>query len=240
MAAAAGGVEPAGTERMTRVLLVEDDQDIAAEIAAGLDGSGYSVCHAGDGLAGLDAARRGGWDLLILDRLLPGLDGLSLIRSLRQEQIRTPALILSALGAIDDKVLGLRAGGDDYMIKPFALAELSARLEALLRRPAAAHETVLRVGALELDLIERRAWRAGRELDLLGREFRLLEYMIRHEGQVVTRAMLLEDIWKYRFVPNTNLVDVHMGRLRRKLDAENEPPLISNVRGAGFILYAPS
>lgn len=225
---------------MTRILLIEDDQEIAAEVVAALERSGYAVDHAGDGPSGLEQARQGGWDLLIVDRLLPGLDGLAIIRSLREEQIRTPALILSALGAIDDKVLGLRAGGDDYVIKPFALAELSARIEALLRRPANTHETVLRVGPLELDLIERKAWRGARELDLLMREFKILEYMMRHEGQVVTRAMLLEAIWKYRFVPSTNLVDVHIGRLRRKLDHDNEPPLISNVRGAGFMLRAPA
>lgn len=225
---------------MTRILLIEDDQEIAAEVVAALERSGYAVANAGDGPSGLEQARQGGWDLLIVDRLLPGLDGLAIIRSLREEQIRTPALILSALGAIDDKVLGLRAGGDDYVIKPFALAELSARIEALLRRPANTHETVLRVGPLELDLIERKAWRGARELDLLMREFKILEYMMRHEGQVVTRAMLLEAIWKYRFVPSTNLVDVHIGRLRRKLDHDNEPPLISNVRGAGFMLRAPA
>lgn len=225
---------------MTRILLIEDDPEIAAEVVAALERSGYAVAHAGDGPAGLERARQGGWDLLIVDRLLPGLDGLAIIRSLREEQIRTPALIVSALGAIDDKVLGLRAGGDDYVIKPFALAELSARIEALVRRPVNTHKTVLRVGPLELDLIERKAWRGARELDLLMREFKILEYMMRHEGQVVTRAMLLEAIWKYRFVPSTNLVDVHMGRLRRKLDHDNEPPLISNVRGAGFMLRAPA
>ena len=225
---------------MTRILLIEDDPEIAAEVVAALERSGYAVAHASDGPAGLERARQGGWDLLIVDRLLPGLDGLAIIRSLREEQIRTPALIVSALGAIDDKVLGLRAGGDDYVIKPFALAELSARIEALVRRPVNTHKTVLRVGPLELDLIERKAWRGARELDLLMREFKILEYMMRHEGQVVTRAMLLEAIWKYRFVPSTNLVDVHMGRLRRKLDHDNEPPLISNVRGAGFMLRAPA
>ncbi len=225
---------------MTRILLIEDDQEIAAEVVAALGRSGYAVSHVSDGPSGLEQARQGGWDLLIVDRLLPGLDGLAIIRSLRDEQIRTPALIVSALGAIDDKVLGLRAGGDDYVIKPFALAELSARIEALLRRPANAHETVLRVGPLELDLIERKAWRGTRELDLLMREFKILEYMMRHEGQVVTRAMLLEAIWKYRFVPSTNLVDVHIGRLRRKLDHDNESPLISNIRGSGFMLRAPS
>lgn len=224
---------------MTKVLLIEDDAEIAAELTAELGRNGYAVCHAADGAAGLERARDENWDLLVVDRLLPELDGLSVIRALRQQRIRTPALILSALDAIDDKVLGLRAGGDDYLVKPFALAELSARLEALLRRPADGPETTLRVGPLALDLIERKAWRAGRSLDLLSREFKLLEYMMRHAGQVVTRAMLLEEVWHYRFVPNTNLVDVHMGRLRRKIDSTDEPSLISNVRGTGFILHAP-
>lgn len=231
---------PAALSRMTKVLLIEDDPDIAAEITAELARKGYETAHVGDGRAGLDRARGEAWNLLIVDRMLPGIDGLSLIRALRQQQIRTPALILSALGAIDDKVLGLRAGGDDYLIKPFALAELGARLEVLLRRPADSHETILRVGPLELDLIERKAWRGSRSLELLPREFKLLEYLMRRDGQVVTRAMLLEDLWKYRFAAKTNLVDVHMGRLRRKVDHEGEPPLISNVRGSGFILRAPA
>jgi two-component system OmpR family response regulator len=225
---------------MAKILLIEDDAQIAAEVAAALADTGYTVRHAGDGTAGLAEALHGGWDLLIVDRLLPGLDGLDVIRRLRADQIRTPALILSALGAIDDRVVGLRAGGDDYLIKPFALAELSARLEALLRRPANTQATLLRVGPLELDLMERKAWRGARKLELLMREFKILEYMMRHEGQVVTRAMLLEAIWNYRCVPNTNLVDVHMGRLRRKVDQESEPPLIANVRGAGFVLRAPA
>jgi two-component system OmpR family response regulator len=225
---------------MTRVLLIEDDPETAAEILTELGARGYTVAHEATGPAGLDRARRDTWDLLIVDRMLPGLDGLSIVRQLRQDAVRTPALFLSALGAIDDKVLGLRAGGDDYLIKPFALAELSARLEALLRRPAMAQPIVVRLGPLELDLVQRVAWRGGRKLDLLPREFQLLDYMVQHEGQVVTRAMLLEDVWKYRFTPETNLVDVHMGRLRRKLDQPDEPSLISNIRGAGFRLRAPA
>lgn len=225
---------------MTRLLLIEDDRETAAEIMTELGRQGYAVAHVATGAAGLQRAQAEPWDLLVVDRMLPELDGLSLIRCLRQAENRTPALILSALGAIDDKVLGLRAGGDDYLIKPFALAELSARLEALLRRPTQSKETQLRLGPLELDLIRREARRAGRKLDLLPREFQLLEYMMRHAGQVVTRGMLLEDVWNYRFTPKTNLVDVHMGRLRRKLDALDEPPLIGSVRGAGFMLRAPA
>lgn len=223
---------------MSKILLIEDDREISDEIAAELVRMGYLVSCASQGTVGLEQARKGDCDLLIVDRLLPGLDGLSIIRQLRQEQIRTPALILSALGTTDDKVVGLRGGGDDYLIKPFAFVELLARVEALLRRPANSNATVLRIGPLELDLIERKARRGARELDLLMREFKLLEYLVCHEGQVVTRTMLLEDVWKYRYVPNTNVVDVHMGRLRRKLDRDDEPPLISNVRGVGFILNA--
>jgi two-component system, OmpR family, response regulator len=176
---------------------------------------------------------------MIVDRMLPGLDGLEIIATLRREQLHTPVLVLSALGSVDDRVRGLRAGGDDYLAKPFALVELVARLEALLRRPVEGRETILRAGPLELDLIERSARRGGRAIDLLPREFQLLEFMMRREGQVVTRAMLLEEVWNYRFVPQTNLVDVHMGRLRRKVDGPDEAPLIHSVRGAGFTLRAP-
>jgi two-component system OmpR family response regulator len=171
--------------------------------------------------------------------MLPGLDGLSVIETLRHENIMTPVLVLSALSAVNERIRGLRAGGDDYLAKPFALGELAARLEALLRRPVAARETILRVGPLELDLLDRTARRSHRDLDLLPREFRLLDYMMRREGQVLTRAMLLEQVWNYRFVPQTNLVDVHIGRLRRKLDGPDEQPMILSVRGVGFMLHAP-
>jgi two-component system OmpR family response regulator len=154
--------------------------------------------------------------------------------------VRTPVLVLSALGAVDDRVRGLRAGGDDYLTKPFATLELTARIEALLRRPAESRDTVMQVGPLELDLIERTAKRGDRTIDLLPREFRLLEYMMRRKDQVLTRAMLLEEVWNYKFVPRTNLVDVHMGRLRRKVDEPEEAPMIHNVRGMGFILRAPA
>jgi two-component system OmpR family response regulator len=165
---------------------------------------------------------------------------LTIIEALRQEQVRTPVLILSALGAIDDRVRGLRTGGDDYLTKPFAIVELLARLEALLRRPAESRETMVRVGPLELDLIKRTATRGDRAIELLPREFRLLEYMMHRSDQLLTRAMLLEEVWNYKFVPATNLVDVHMGRLRHKVDGPGDSPMIHNVRGAGFILREPS
>jgi two-component system OmpR family response regulator len=222
------------------VLVIEDDDGTAEEIMTALCDRGYVLDRAADGTDGLERARAGAWDVLVVDRMLPGLDGLSVIETLRQEGIKTPVLVLSALNAVNDRVRGLRAGGDDYLAKPFALAELAARLEALLRRPADPRETLLRVGPLELDLIARAARRGQRELELLPREFQLLEYMMRREGQVLTRAMLLENVWNYRFVPQTNLVDVHIGRLRRKVDASGEPPMILSIRGAGFQLRAPA
>jgi two-component system OmpR family response regulator len=225
---------------LAKVLVIEDDDGTAEEIVTALGDRGYVLDRAADGAQGLERARSGGWDVLVVDRMLPELDGLSVVETLRGEGIRTPVLVLSALNAVNDRVRGLRAGGDDYLAKPFALSELAARLEALLRRPADPRETVLRVGPLELDLLARTAYRARRALDLLPREFRLLEYMMRREGQVLTRAMLLENVWNYRFVPQTNLVDVHIGRLRRKVDAPDEPPMILSVRGAGFMLRAPA
>jgi two-component system, OmpR family, response regulator len=223
---------------MTRVLLIEDDEQTAAEIVTDLASRGYAIERAADGLTGLDRASHEPWEVLVVDRMLPGLDGLSIIETLRNQQKRTPALILSALGGIDDRVRGLRSGGDDYVAKPFALAELAARVEALLRRPVDSQEMILRVGSLELNLVERKASRGTRQLDLLPREFKLLEYMARREGQIVTRAMLLQDVWNYRFVPQTNLIDVHLGRLRRKIDLPTEQPLIVNVRGVGYRLNA--
>jgi two-component system OmpR family response regulator len=225
---------------MAKVLLIEDDDGTAEEILAELVHRGFEVERAATGDEGLARSRVGGLDAMIVDRLLPGIDGLEIIETLRREQLRTPVLVLSALGGVDDRVRGLRAGGDDYLAKPFALVELVARLEALLRRPVEGRETTLRAGPLELDLIERWARRGPRTIDLLPREFQLLEFMMRREGQVVTRAMLLEEVWNYRFVPQTNLVDVHMGRLRRKVDGPDEAPLIHSVRGAGFMLRAPA
>lgn len=227
-------------ERRLRLLLVEDDRELAEEIATELGERGYDVTHAEDGEAGFQLASRGGFDLLILDRLLPKRDGLSILAGLRERGMATPVLILSALGEVDERVAGLKAGGDDYLVKPFAFAELAARIEALLRRPLAAAVTRLEVGPLVLDLISREASRGGRAIELLPTEFKLLEYLMRHAGQIVTRGMLLEDVWHYRFLPQTNVVDVHIGKLRRKIDAPGEPPMIHSVRGAGFMLRDPS
>ena len=225
-------------ELMAKVLLIEDDGETAEEITAELADRGFDVEWSANGIDGLDKARSLRPDAMIVDRLLPGMDGLTIIEALRKEQVRTPVLVLSALGAVDDRVRGLRMGGDDYLTKPFAVVELIARLQALLRRPVESRETTLRVGQLELDLIERTAKRGDREIDLLPREFRLLEYMMQRSDQLLTRAMLLEEVWNYKFVPATNLVDVHMGRLRHKVDGPGETPMIHNVRGAGFILRA--
>jgi two-component system OmpR family response regulator len=230
----------ARNEPMPRLLLIEDDKETADEIRAELGDRGFEVSWAANGIEGLDKARSGAADAMIVDRLLPGMDGLTIIETLRGEGIRTPVLVLSALGAVDERVRGLRSGGDDYLTKPFATVELHARIEALLRRPAESPDTVLRVGPLELDLIKRTAKRGERMIDLLPREFRLLEYMMRRKGQMLTRAMLLEEVWNYKFVPQTNLVDVHMGRLRHKVDEPHELPMINNVRGVGFILRAPT
>jgi two-component system OmpR family response regulator len=221
---------------MAKLLLIEDDSETAEEIAAELADCGFEVEWAANGIEGLDKARALRPDAMIVDRLLPGMDGLTVIEALRKDQVRTPVLVLSALGAVDDRVRGLRMGGDDYLTKPFAFVELIARVEALLRRPAESRETTLRVGPLELDLIGRTVKRGDRVIDLLPREFRLLEYMMQRSGQLLTRAMLLEEVWNYKFVPATNLVDVHMGRLRHKIDGPGEVPMIHNVRGAGFIL----
>ena len=220
---------------MTKVLLIEDDSETAEEITAELTDRGFDIEWSASGIEGLDKARA-----LRPDRLLPGMDGLSVIEALRKDQLRTPVLVLSALGAVDDRVRGLRAGGDDYLTKPFAIVELVARIEALLRRPVESRETTLQFGPLALDFIERTARRGDRVIDLLPREFRLLEYMMRRSDQLLTRAMLLEEVWNYKFVPATNLVDVHMGRLRHKVDGSGETPMIHNVRGAGFILRATS
>ncbi len=221
------------------MLLVEDDQSIADEVRDDLASRGYQIEQIGDGAAALAAVLAHPFDLLIVDRLLPGLDGLTVIERMRAHGIRTPVLVLSALSAVDDRVRGLKAGGDDYLSKPFAFVELAARAEALLRRPGELRETVLLVGPLHMDLIDRTVRRGARLLDLLPREFKLLQYLMRRPGQLLTRDMLLEDVWNYRFTPQTNLVDVHIGRLRRKLEAPGEPPLIHSVRGAGFIFRVP-
>src|ERR1700747_407226 len=223
-ARAAGVFAAIEAHLMAKVLLIEDDGETAQEISAELTDRGFEVEWASNGIDGLNLARTLRPDAMIVDRLLPGMDGLTVIEALRKDHVGTPVLVLSALGAVDDRVRGLRMGGDDYLTKPFAFVELVARIEALLRRPADSRETTLRVGPLELDLIERAVKRGERKIDLLPRELRLLEYMMRRSDQLLTRAMLLEEVWSYKFIPATNLVDVHMGRGRHKVDAPGEAP----------------
>jgi two-component system OmpR family response regulator len=223
------------------VLLIEDDAEAARFLVKGLRESGNTVEHAGDGRAGLAQALAGAFDVVISDRMLPQLDGLAVIAELRAKGIATPVLVLSALGGVDDRVRGLKAGGDDYLTKPFALAELLARIEALVRRhPAAAPAARLKVEDLELDLLARRVTRAGRELDLTARELKLLEYLMRRAGQVVTRTMLLEGVWDLHFDPQSNLIDVHISRLRQAIDRGSDHPLIHTVRGSGYVLRSDS
>ncbi|NEV61957.1 winged helix-turn-helix domain-containing protein [Thiorhodococcus minor] len=222
-----------------RILLVEDDRQMADYLYKALAESGAVVDQAANGREGLLLAASGDYDLLILDRMLPGLDGLGIVRTLRASGNQTPVLFLSALGEVDDRVEGLRAGGDDYLIKPFAFSELQARVEALLRRGSPdAPETRLRVADLEMDLLKREVSRAGKQILLQPREFRLLECLMRHAGQVVTRTMLLEQVWDYHFDPQTNVIDVHISRLRGKIDKEFDIQLLHTVRGAGYMLRA--
>lgn len=225
-----------------RLLIIEDDPETAAYLAKGLGESGHLTETAATGPEGLASATTGGYDALIVDRMLPELDGLAVIKTLRDRGVTTPVLILSALGKVDDRVRGLRAGGDDYLVKPFAFAELLARLEALIRRASGEEKvtTVLTVDGLELDLLARTVTRDGRRIDLQPREFRLLEYLMRHAGQVVTRTMLLEGVWDYHFDPQTNVIDVHVSRLRAKIDKGFDPPLLHTVRGAGYSLRVPA
>ncbi|MFC0218562.1 two-component system OmpR family response regulator [Pseudochelatococcus lubricantis] len=221
-----------------KILVIEDDADAAAFIVKALREAGHVADHAPDGLDGYAQASEGDYDVLVVDRMLPKLDGLSVIRSLREQGIETPVLILSALGQVDDRVKGLRAGGDDYLAKPFAFSELLARVEALARRRVgqASEQTVYRVGDLELDRLSHKVTRADEEIVLQPREFRLLEYLMRNAGQVVTRTMLLENVWDYHFDPQTNVIDVHVSRLRAKIDKGHETALIHTVRGAGYMI----
>jgi two-component system, OmpR family, response regulator len=223
---------------MAKVLVIEDDDETARQIVEELTRHGYDVDREATGRAGLNRASTATYDLVTLDRLLPELEGLVIVEALRRQGVSTPVLVLSALGEVDERVRGLRAGGDDYMIKPFAFIELRARVDALLRRSPEPRDTMLRVDDLELDLLARSARRGRRILDLLPRELRILEYLMRHAGQTVTRAMLFEQVWGYRFDPRTNLVDVHIGRLRRKIDNPGDASLLHTVRGAGFSLHA--
>ncbi len=223
-----------------RILVVEDDPETAEQLVDSLATNGYQVDLAVDGNDALERARSADYAVMTVDRLLPGIDGITVIRRLREDRILTPALIVSALGEVDDRVRGLRAGGDDYLVKPFAFAELLARVEALARRSATVvKETVLRVGDLELDLVARTVNRRGREIPLLPREFQVLEFLVRHQGQVVPRAMLLQHVWDLHFDPTTNIIDVYVGRVRRKVDNHQAYPLIHTVRGVGFCLRAP-
>lgn len=224
-----------------KLLLVEDDREAASYLARGLTEAGHIVDLVHDGEEGLFMAREHGYEVLILDRMLPKRDGLSLIATLRAEGRETPALILSALGQVDDRVAGLRAGGDDYLTKPYAFTELLARVEALSRRKGAvSDQTVLKVADLMLDRLARRVTRSAQDIDLQPREFRLLEYLLRHAGHVVTRTMLLENVWDYHFDPQTNVIDVHMSRLRAKIDRGFASPLIHTIRGAGYMIRDPA
>jgi two-component system, OmpR family, response regulator len=220
-----------------RVLIVEDDAKAAGYLANALKESGHGSELAADGQTGFSLARTAEYDVLIVDRMLPGRDGLSLIEGLRHEGVRTPVLILSALGAVDDRVKGLRAGGDDYLTKPYAFSELLARVEALARRSAPEKaSTSVTVGDLILDRLAHQVTRAGEAIVLQPREYRLLEYLIMNAGQVVTRTMLLEHVWDYHFDPQTNVIDVHISRLRAKIDKNFDRPLLHTVRGAGYMI----
>lgn len=222
-----------------RILIVEDDEATAIYISKGLAEAGHEADVASEGDRGLAMASSNDYDALIVDRMLPNLDGLSLISSLRANADQTPALVLSALGEVNDRVEGLKMGGDDYLTKPFAFAELLARLEALDRRSTSeTKDTVLEVGDLRMDLLGREVKRGDTRIDLQPREFRLLEYLMRHSNQVVTRTMLLENVWDYNFDPQTNVIDVHISRLRGKIDKNFNAPMLNTVRGAGYILRA--
>ncbi len=223
-----------------KILVIEDDAETAAYLVNGLKEHGHVVDHFGDGREGLLHAASGAYDLLIVDRMVPEIDGLSIVKTLRGADVKTPVLFLTALGGIDDRVTGLDAGGDDYLVKPFAFAELNARVNALARRPALhVPETSLRIADLVLDLSRRIAARKGHPIDLQPREFRLLEYLMRHAGQVVTRTMLLENVWDFHFDPRTSVVETHISRLRSKLDIGDGADLIQTVRGAGYLFREP-
>ena len=225
-----------------KILVVEDDNETAEYIHRGLSEAGHLVDRAADGREGLILASGGGYDALVVDRMLPKLDGLGLVRALRAAGVKTPALFLTARAGVGDRVEGLEAGGDDYLVKPFAFAELAARLNALARRPPlqGGEPTVLRVGDLEMDLLRRTVARAGRRIELQPREFRLLEYLMRRPGQVATRTMLLEGVWDFHFDPKTSVVETHISRLRAKVDRDFGPELIHTVRGAGYAIRAPA
>ena len=222
-----------------KVLIVEDDAEVSAYVEQGLTELGHTAEVCSNGKDGLFLATTESYDVLIIDRMLPGLDGISLIKTLRGVDKQVPVLILSALGEVDDRVTGLRSGGDDYLVKPFAFSELLARIEVLYRRSSSSKEerpTTLSIADLELDLLSRKVRRGGQSIELQSREFKLLEYLLQHKGQVVTRTMLLENVWDYHFDPQTNVIDVHISRLRQKIDKGHSIALIRTVRGAGYII----
>jgi two-component system OmpR family response regulator len=224
-----------------KILIIEDDAKTAAYVANGLEEHGHVVDQVANGRDGLFLAAGEPYDLLIVDRMLPGLDGLAVVKTIRGAGVKTPVLFLTTLGGIDDRVEGLEAGGDDYLVKPFAFAELVARVNALVRRPPmTAVNTVLKVADLEMNLLKRTVTRAGKRIELQPREFRLLEYLMRHAGQVVTRTMLLEHVWEFHFDPQTNIVETHISRLRGKIDREFSAELIHTVRGSGYCLRGSS
>ncbi len=221
-----------------KILVIEDDRTTADFICKSLIEQGFLVDHAADGRDGLFHATDGSYDAVVLDRMLPGIDGMAVLAAMRAAQIATPVIILSSLGAVDARVEGLTSGADDYLTKPFAFSELLARLKLLMERPSAGTtaDTMLACGDLEMNLLNRRVTRAGKRVDLQPREFRLLEYLLRHKDQVVTRTMMLEGVWEYHFDPGTNVVDVHVSRLRRKVDDGFAKPLVHTIRGAGYML----
>jgi len=224
-----------------RILVIEDDRDVSSHIANGLKEAGHTVDQSFDGKDGLFLGTTEAYDAIVLDRMLPKVDGLTILRTLRASSVTTPVLVLSAIGEVDDRVAGLNAGGDDYLVKPFAFSELKARLDALLRRSEAqpqAASTRLALADLDMDLLRREVHRGGLKIDLQPREFQLLEYLMRHAGQVVTRTMLLEAVWGYHFDPQTNVIDVHISRLRNKIDKDFDIPLLHTIRGSGYRLDA--
>ena len=223
-----------------KILVIEDDRTTADFIVKSLTGEGFVVDHAADGRDGLFHATDGSYDAIVLDRMLPGMDGMAVLAALRAAKVATPVIILSNLGAVDARVEGLTSGANDYLVKPFAFSELLARLKLLIAKPSGGTqvETTLACEDLEMNLLSRRVTRAGKRIDLQPREFRLLEYLLRHKGQVVTRTMLLEGVWDYHFDPGTNVIDVHVSRLRKKLDDNGHRPLLHTVRGAGYRLGA--
>ncbi len=223
-----------------KVLIIEDDTETAGFIARGLREAGSVVDHAETGVDGLFLASEGAYDLIVVDRILPRMDGLALVRMLREADVQTPVLFLTADSGLADRVEGMEAGGDDYMVKPFAFSELHARLRALARRtPGITAETVLRIADLSLDRLTRQVERAGRTIDLQPREYRLLEYLMEHAGEVVTRTMLLEQVWEFHFEPKTSVVETHISRLRGKIDKPFDTELIRTIRGAGYVISAP-